>query len=231
MISSSSTPLDMIADFHRRDHLFVTVCYAQTLDGSISTESGETLLISGPESMRLTHRLRAVHDGILVGVNTVLADNPRLNVRLVEGQNPRPLILDSRLRTPPNARLFSTGARPIIFTSQRADADLAKKLVASGATIVRLAVDEDGRLSLVDLLASLSKHGIQSVMVEGGAQVLTSFLDLGLADGVVVTVSPQFVGGIKAIGRRLHGVPRIRQASFLRYGEDIVVWGAVGPLS
>ena len=82
MISSSSTPLDMIADFHRRDHLFVTVCYAQTLDGSISTESGETLLISGPESMRLTHQLRAVHDGILVGVNTVLADNPRLNVRL-----------------------------------------------------------------------------------------------------------------------------------------------------
>ena len=225
MKSSVPNPLDMIVSFANGGKPFVTVCYAQTLDGSISTKSGETLLISGPESMRLTHQLRSKHDGILVGVNTVLADNPRLNVRLVEGDNPRPIILDSRLRTPTNARLFSSGAAPIIFTSAQADASLVQDLVVAGASVERLPIDGNGRLALSEAIAKLPKYGIRGVMVEGGSQIITSFLELGLADGVVVTISPQFVGGINVVRRRLQQMPRIIDVGYASYGPDMVVWG------
>ena len=86
---------------------FVTLSYAQSLDGSIAARRGEALGLSGPESLRLTHRLRSMHDAILVGIGTVLSDNPRLTVRLVNGQNPRPIVVDSRLRIPLNCRLFA----------------------------------------------------------------------------------------------------------------------------
>ena len=100
----------------------VTLSYAQSLDGSIARERGKPLALSGPESMRLTHQLRAAHDAILVGIGTVLADDPQLTVRLVEGKSPIPVILDSRLAISPTARLFQNPKKPILvcFDSETA---------------------------------------------------------------------------------------------------------------
>jgi 3,4-dihydroxy 2-butanone 4-phosphate synthase/GTP cyclohydrolase II len=87
---------------------FVTLAYAQSLDGSLAARRGEPLSLSGLESQKLTHRLRASHSAILVGISTLLADDPQLNVRLVEGENPQPVVLDSRLRTRFKARVFQS---------------------------------------------------------------------------------------------------------------------------
>src|SRR4029079_19395558 len=91
----------------RTDRPFVTLAYAQSVAGSIALEPGRPFALSGPESMRLTHALRAAHDGILIGIGTLLSDDPRLTVRLVQGKSPQPVVVDSQLRTPLQARLFN----------------------------------------------------------------------------------------------------------------------------
>src|SRR5512143_1701471 len=90
----------------------VSLCYAQSLDGCIAAERGRPTQLSGPETKQITHRLRALHDGILVGIGTVLADDPHLTVRHARGENPQPVVLDSRLRTPVEARLIAGHPRP-----------------------------------------------------------------------------------------------------------------------
>src|SRR5512135_1934375 len=105
-----------------RDRPRVTLTYAQSLDGSIAARSGMPLALSGTESMHYTHQLRAAHDAILVGIGTVLSDDPRLNVRLTGGLSPRPIVLDSSLRCPSTARCLEAGRRPIVATTDRAAA-------------------------------------------------------------------------------------------------------------
>ena len=97
---------------------FVTLAYAQSVDGSIARERGERYTLSGPDSLRLTHMLRSCHDAILVGVGTVLADDPELGVRMIEGRAPQPVVVDSQLRTPLSSRLLGrAGRRPWIATT------------------------------------------------------------------------------------------------------------------
>jgi len=108
------------AQEHVRKHHrpLITLSYAQSLDGSISANRGSPTAISGPQAMRLTHELRAAHDAILVGIGTILADNPHLTVRLVAGKNPQPVVLDSNLRFPPGANLIQEKIHPWIATCQ-----------------------------------------------------------------------------------------------------------------
>ena len=110
----------------------VTLSYAQSLDGSIADRPGRPLSLSGSQSMILTHGLRASHDAILVGIGTVLADNPRLNVRLVTGKSPQPVIVDSRLRFPPYANLLRHGRAPWIVANEGADPERREALEAIG---------------------------------------------------------------------------------------------------
>jgi len=100
---------------------FITLTYAQSIDGSIAAERGKPLLLSGKESMIMTHRLRALHDGIMIGVGTLIADNPSLTTRLVPGSHPRPIILDTSLRAPISRKIFSRkkGNLPIIVCSDQ----------------------------------------------------------------------------------------------------------------
>jgi 3,4-dihydroxy 2-butanone 4-phosphate synthase/GTP cyclohydrolase II len=110
----------------------VTLTYAQSLDGCIAARRGEPYLLSGPESKRMTHQLRAAHSAILVGIGTVLADNPRLTARVAGGENPQPVVLDSRLRLPLDARLLQTGS-PWIATTYSADPQRCALLAQAGA--------------------------------------------------------------------------------------------------
>ena len=207
---------------------FVTVSYAQSLDGSIALRPGYPLAISCPESQRLTHSLRALHEGILVGIGTVLADDPQLTVRNVPGQNPQPIILDSRLRFPPYARLLAgNGRRPWIFTTQNAEVGRARSLEESGAVVFRFSPDPDGRIGVRPLLESLGEQGVVSLMVEGGIQVITSFLLARMVNQMVVTIAPFLVGGtrvIEALADRESGpFPRLVNVDYERVGEDLVL--------
>jgi GTP cyclohydrolase II len=180
---------------------FVTLSYAQSLDGCITDRPGQPLALSSEEAMRLTHQLRAAHDAILVGIGAVLADNPRLTVRLAQGRNPQPVVVDSHLRFPLEANLITQSARPPwIATTDQADQEKQLALEAAGARILRLSANADGRVSLPALLTRLGELGINSLMVEGGARLITSFLAEQLVDGLVLTIAPTFVGGLHAVG-------------------------------
>lgn len=182
---------------------------------------------SGDESMELTHQLRSLHDGILVGIGTVLSDNPQLTVRKWTGPNPQPIVLDSQLRTPQSAKICHHPDKDCWILTVRPDAE------SLGDQVDILAVHSaDGnqrQVPLEEAMRLLRERGIKSLMVEGGATVITAFLKARLADALVLTVAPRLVGGYKAVGNLqaegcdyqlninpLHSAPA---------GKDLIVWG------
>ena len=254
----------------------MTLCFAQSVDGSIAAPrgggGGERLMLSGAASMRMTHRLRAWHDGILVGVGTVCADDPSLTVRLCAGASPRPVVVDADLRTPLSCRLLCAPGcrRPILVAARgaaRGDAQAKRRrreaLEKAGATILELdakaaagaqgeaacagsagganvaaIAEEDaprrGRhVGLGDMLARLGRdYGLERLMVEGGAGIITSFLREQIAggdvlDAVNVTTAPMFVGGVRAWSGGGGGgsFPRLSSVQYAQAGEDMVMQG------
>lgn len=206
---------------------FVTLSYAQSLDGSIALRSSEPMALSGNESLRLTHQLRSMHDGILVGIGTVLSDDPQLNVRHWTGKNPQPIVLDSQLRMPSDARLRQCSEKPcwILTTQEREWPN------QGGIEICQSQPGSDGRVCLKNALALLYEKGIRHLMVEGGAHVITAFLKAQLVDAVVITVVPRIVGGYKAVGdleidSRVD-LPAINPFHSERLGDDLILWGTL----
>lgn len=227
------------------DRPLVTLSYAQSLDGSLTYRRGAPLALSGPESLELTHRLRSAHQAILVGIGTVIADNPRLSVRLVDGKDPQPVILDSRLRIPLKSRLLQPedGPRPKpvwIASTDQADPQKAAALEAAGVHLIQLPPDEHGRVPLAALLAKLFSSGVENLMVEGGARIVQAFLSARLVDQAVITLCPLFVGGLKAVDHPLAGIPLASASApnlsaqnfphfgsmeVAKLGDDLIVWG------
>ena len=210
---------------------FVTLAYAQSLDGSLAARRGEPLSLSGLESKKLTHRLRASHSAILVGIGTILADDPQLNVRLIQGKNPQPVVLDSRLRTPPKARVFQS-MYPWIASTLPVESGRAAALEARGAKLLVFPAGDDGRVQLPRLLQRLTELGISHLMVEGGTAVITSFLREGLVDLLVLTIAPILVGGQPTIDGLLGEMqsprgefPQLVEMKASRSGDDLIVWG------
>jgi GTP cyclohydrolase II len=206
----------------------VTLSYAQSLDGSLAARRGQSLALSGPAATALTHSLRAAHAAILVGIGTVLADDPRLTVRYADGPSPQPVVLDSTLRTPLQARLLRH-PRGVWIACTRGDPGKRLALQSAGARLLDLPPDPAGGVSLPALLACLAADGIDSLMVEGGAQVIQACLSQGLADTLVLTIAPLFVGGLHAVEGLLPGpgFPRLEGAGYERLGEDLIVWGRI----
>jgi len=210
----------------------VTLSYAQSLDGSIAAARAFPLAISGVASKKLTHRLRAAHDAILVGIGTVLSDDPLLTVREVSGKNPQPIVLDSRLRFPLGANLLQSSP-PWIATRSPVNAGRAASLEKRGARVMEFPADQDGRVSLPAVLDRLCKLGVRRLLVEGGAEVITSFLAGRLVDYLVLTIAPALVGGQPAAVKLLAGAgeaglagfPRLRELNSAHIGADLVVWG------
>jgi 3,4-dihydroxy 2-butanone 4-phosphate synthase/GTP cyclohydrolase II len=176
----------------------------------------------------MTHRLRATHAAILVGIGTVLADDPRLTVRLVEGEQPQPVVVDGRLRFPLTARLLHHPKPPLIMTTLQADPARQTMLEAAGAAVVRVAAAPDGRVSLAAALSAVWARGLRSLMVEGGAHIITSFLAARLVDRAVITITPHFLGGLHAVTHlNGYGTPQLRHARYHQLGADMVVTGDV----
>lgn len=224
------------ARIFRQEHgrPLVTLSYAQSLDGCLSLRRGVPTALSGPQAMQLTHRLRPAHDGILVGIGTILSDDPRLTVRLVEGCNPQPVVLDGQLRFPLQAKLLQGEPLPWIATHQRpidpeAHQQKRSALEARGTRLLEIRSDENGYLSLPALLAKLADLGIDSLMVEGGSRVITSFLTNRLVDQFVITIAPLFLGGLptveSAVQDGLTTFPTPSDLGYDRLGDDLIVWG------
>ena len=212
----------------------VTLGYAQTLDGRLATATGSSKWISAPESLRFCHELRAKHDAIMVGAGTVCKDDPRLTVRLVAGQNPLRVVVDSTLRAPLAAAVLTEEAAPgtVLAVTDRAPAAKREKVRALGATVLCLPADGGGRVDLVALLAALHERGIGSVLVEGGAGLITALLRDRLVDRLAVCVAPKILGaGIEAVGdlgiRELARTLIITDTSVIRYGVDLVLDGRI----
>jgi len=207
--------------------LWVTVSYAQTLDGSITVQRGQPLAISGPQCMALTHRLRAMHAAILVGIGTLLADNPRLTARLDNGApgplQPQPVILDSRLRCPPTAAVFQHIHQPWLAAVPDASQERRAALQSRGTQILTLPAGPAGGVSLPHLLDELQRRQVDSLFVEGGASVISAFLSARLAQALIVTIAPRLIGGQNALVQPLD--IRLKNSQFQQLGEDWLIWG------
>jgi riboflavin-specific deaminase-like protein len=208
----------------------VTVHYAQTIDGRIASRTGDSRWVSGERSLRLAHELRAAHDAILVGIGTVLADDPKLTVRLVPGDSPVRVVVDSHLRIPLDANVFADDARTIVATTPLASEERAAAIRARGADVLRVKADADGRVDLRDLLARLRDDGIRSLLVEGGRGMITAVLREHLVDRLTVCIAPKVIGeGIAAVGDlnidRLCDAMTFERAGFVSVGGDVVFYG------
>jgi 3,4-dihydroxy 2-butanone 4-phosphate synthase/GTP cyclohydrolase II len=216
--------------FEQTGRPLVTLTYAQSLDGSIAARAGIRTQISGDETKQFTHQLRALHSAILVGIGTVLADDPKLTARLANGSNPQPIILDSHARFPHNAQLLAHPThKPWLVTINTTEAEKVSLLSALGARIIALPSDPNGKVNLTNLLDWLGSEGITSLMVEGGAQVITSFLKHHLVDQVILTIAPIFIGGLRSIDVLEPGslFPRLSNTVVEQRGSDFVLWGDI----
>lgn len=211
----------------------VTLCYTQTLDGRLATLDRRSQWIGAGESVRYAHQLRAEHDAIMVGIGTLLADNPRLTVRHVPGRSPLRVVVDSSLRTPLDAAVLANGAAAgtvLAIAMQRADPARVATVRALGATVLELPADAAGHTDLQALLAALAERGIGSVMVEGGAGLITALLRERLATRAAVCVAPAIMGaGLEAVGelgvRDLAHMLRLEGVTLHQYGPDVIFDG------
>lgn len=216
--------------FMERGTPFVTLKYAQTLDGRIAASSGDSKWISSLESRIFAHRLRSRHDAILVGIGTVLTDDPELTVRLVRGRNPLRVVVDSLLSIPLESRILSgqDTARTIVLTSPRRDPQKQEQLRTLDIETIVIAEEKQGLLDMQAVFAELGKRGLSSVLVEGGSGIITSCLRHGCADRLVVITAPRILGrGIEAVGDL--GLTAVDQSvglkieRILRRGSDFII--------
>ncbi len=212
---------------------FVTLKFACSLDGKIATVGGESQWISGIESRTFTHHLRDINDAILVGVGTVLADNPSLTTRLVEGKNPVRVIVDSNARTPLDATVVTDkSARTIIAVTSNAPAEKLSELAACG--VETICAGGGKRVDLEILMRELASRELTSVLVEGGGTIHFAMLNAGLVDKVFAFVAPKIIGGANALTavagagfERLSDAARLKDLTTTRLGDDILISGYV----
>lgn len=211
----------------------ITVKFAQSLDGRIATATADSQWISGPAAQRLAHRLRSQNDAILVGIGTVLADDPQLTVRLVRGRDPVRVIVDSTLRIPLGARVLEPRAArgTIIAATREADNTRIAAILDAGADVLLVPRSKDRTgIDLKRLLEKLVSRGIKSVLVEGGKEIITSLIAERLVDRLVVVIAPKIIGqGIEAIGdlriEKLRNAMTFSALRIRRLGEDVVFDG------
>jgi GTP cyclohydrolase II len=206
----------------------VVLKYAQTLDGRIATRTGDSKWISGESERRASHALRAACDAVLVGIGTVIADDPQLTVRLVPGASPLRVVLDTGLRIPATAQILGDAAPTLVITTERSSPERRRELRRRMVGVRVVATAPPWGVDLAATLALLREAGIRSLLVEGGAAVITSFLRHRLVDRVVVGIAPTILGaGIEAVGdlsaARVSDGLRLTGRCVHTVGDDVVV--------
>jgi diaminohydroxyphosphoribosylaminopyrimidine deaminase / 5-amino-6-(5-phosphoribosylamino)uracil reductase len=216
----------------------VTLKAAMTLDGRIADRYGESKWITGDGARAAAHRLRSESDAIVVGVGTVLRDDPALTVRLERPwpREPYRVVLDTRARTPVTARLIAAGtkSRALVVTGEDADPARIAALTAAGATVVPVG-SREGRVDARAALAALAEREVRAVLVEGGGEVHGAFVDAGLVDRVAVFIAPRLMGGREAtpsiggLGLSLADALRLGALEVSRFGDDLLIEADVPP--
>jgi diaminohydroxyphosphoribosylaminopyrimidine deaminase/5-amino-6-(5-phosphoribosylamino)uracil reductase len=213
---------------------YLTLKLAISLDGRIATRTGASKWITGPESRMRVQTLRAAHDAVMVGVNTVLADNPRLTVRDVPGRSPVRVIVDSKLRIPTTSQVVQTAAQvpTCVVTTLAAPKPLEEALQALGVRVIRVPPTAEGRCEPAVMLRELAAREVVSVMCEGGSELGGSLLASGLADELHVFVAPLLLGPRGRPGavdwagpENPSDAPRIDPPRWELCGGDAYVWG------
>jgi len=213
---------------------FITLKAAESLDGRIATRTGDSKWITSDKSREFAHCIRQDFDAIMVGVNTVLRDNPKLDAWFTKKQ-PIKIVVDSQLSTPQNASIFSQGASVIIVTlpTKPGQETENRKILARKAKILE-AEEKDGQINLRDMFKKLSRMGIGSILVEGGGTLNGSIFDEGLVDKVMFFISPEIIGGKEAISSvmgkglsRVEKAVKLKEVKLRRIGEDFLIEGYI----
>jgi len=194
--------MDLLGEVRARaDRPYVVLKYAQSVDGRIATATGDSKWISGEPERQVSHALRAACDAVLVGAGTAVRDDPELTVRLVSGASPTRVVLDSTLRLSASAKLFSPEAATLVMTTERSDAARRQELRERGVQVA-VVPEDGGKVDLAAALTRLRELGMETVLVEGGAQVITGLLARRLVDRLIVAVAPVVLGsGTEAVDR------------------------------
>jgi len=211
---------------------FVILKVAATLDGKIASRDGDSKWISGEASRRFVHKLRDQVDGILVGIGTILKDDPLLTARIKGGRDPYRIVLDSRLKIPEKANVLGGfPPRVVIATTESAPKDKVQSLEKRGVRVLTLG-SKEGRVDLKSCLSRLGEIGIMSLLVEGGSEVNGSFLDEGSIDKLLLFFSPRLMGdpgapgifGGRGISSLQEAIP-LNETKVKRIGEDVLIEG------
>ncbi len=224
--------LEPYTTFVTRKRPFVTLKLATSLDGRIATPAGESKWITGEDSRRLVHRMRSQADCVMVGVGTVLEDDPELTVRMVKGRTPVRAVVDSTLKIPLKARLFKEGPGPLIFTTRRSSLSKREKVREKGGEVLLVPSSKDG-VDLERVMDELYRRGIVWVLMEGGGRLAASALRAGIVDRVFFFVSPILLGGDSrpSVGdlcvRRLADAPAVEDIRIRRLVKDILIEGCI----
>lgn len=225
---------DLNRDFNHwivRKTPYAALKTAQSLDGRIATRTGDSKWITGKEARHFGHSLRASADAVLVGVTTVLADDPRLDARL-SGNRRQPIkvVVDSSLRTPPGARLFRGDAPVILAVTRKAPA--ARVARFKGRAAVLVVKDRGGRVDLDALFRELGARGVVRLLIEGGGEVAAEALERGLVRETYTFIAPKIIGGrdaVPAVGgtgaRKVRNARAVKDLEIVRLGDDVLLWG------
>ncbi len=202
---------------------YIIVKIAASKDGKIASLDRSTAdkYITSLSSRRMVHALRGYVDAVLVGINTILTDNPYLTNRYALGHNPSRIILDTQLRTPLKAYALEPDAQRIIVCDENTSQDKIDKYLALGIKIIR-ARTKNGKVLLNDLLTNLAQQSITSIMVEGGGEIFTSFLEQGLYDEIILYVAPNIIGEGKSFTDQLDKITKLENIKVLKLDEDLV---------
>jgi len=217
---------------------FVIAKCAATLDGRIATRSGDSKWVTGEKSRQFVHRLRHAVDGILVGINTVRADNPSLTARLPDGQgkDPARIILDTHLAISPAAKLLrqTSAAETILVVGKGATPDKQAAFERDGVRVIQSEL-KNGLIDMDALMDRLGALGLTSLLIEGGSRVLTSAFGAGIVDKVFFFYAPKILGGDDGIpicsgpGPELmsQSIP-VKNINIRRFGDDVMIEGYIG---
>lgn len=213
---------------------FVVLKMAATLDGKIASRTGNSKWIGSEQQRRLAHIQRAEVDAVLVGINTVIKDDSRLNVRINKKNitQPVPVVLDTKLRISPGAKIFEANESVVIATAS-SDESKIRSLEKKGASVIKIRKNKDGMVSFPSLLRVLGKMGISSILIEGGSTVSASAIKSGIVDKILFFYSPRLIGGdgISMIGplgkNTVKNAINLRDVSYKKFNDEIMVEGYI----